>query len=201
MIRLNASGNAWALAWGLVAKAIVDTHDGQPVAIERAQLQSRRMLTVSSALFRPGDAIPRKYSAYDQNVSPPLRWTPVQGAKSYLLIAEDPDAKAAKDKPMLHWLVWNIPANVQSLAEGLKAPVSAQMQQGPNGHGETGYAGMRPPAGDGPHHYHFELFALDRVLDVAPGADRAAVLAAASGHVLASGELVGTFEQKSHRTR
>jgi len=194
---MGVPGNAWAAAaWGLAASAFGAHAAGSPLAIDRDALQSHRVLTVSSALFRPGEAIPEKYSAYADNLSPPLRWTAVAGAGSYLLLMEDPDAKAAPDKPMLHWIVWDIPSTTHALSEGLKNP-PPELKQGRNGHGEGGYMGMRPPAGDPPHHYNFEVFALDRMLRVASGADRETVLAAASGHVIAKGDLVGTFEHKA----
>jgi phosphatidylethanolamine-binding protein (PEBP) family uncharacterized protein len=75
------------------------------------------------------------------------------------------------------------------------------MWQGPNTSGSIGYRGPRPPAGDPPHHYHVEVFALDRKLDLPPGSDRDKVLAAAQGHALASGELVGTFKRPEHPSR
>jgi phosphatidylethanolamine-binding protein (PEBP) family uncharacterized protein len=39
------------------------------------------------------------------------------------------------------------------------------------------------------------VFALDTILDVPPGAERDDVIAAMQGHVLASGEFVGTYRQ------
>jgi Raf kinase inhibitor-like YbhB/YbcL family protein len=193
---MNVPAREMAVAWGLAAAALNAQDADPPLAIERAELRTHRVLTVSSALFRPGEAIPRKYSAYADNISPPIRWTAVAGANSYMLLVEDPDAKAASSKPMLHWIVWDIPTHLQSLPEGLKNPPPG-LKQGRNGHGDVRYMGMKPPAGDPPHHYHFEVFALDRLLGVAPGSGRDAVIAAAIHHVIAKGELVGTFEQKA----
>ena len=65
--------------------------------------------------------------------------------------------------------------------------------QGVNGLGQIGYKGPCPPPGSPPHHYHFELSALDTALDLKPGATAAEVEAAAKGHVKATGDLVGTF--------
>lgn len=67
--------------------------------------------------------------------------------------------------------------------------------QGRTSRGSPGYYGPRPPLGDPPHHYHFQVLALDSLLDGAPGSDRDTVLAAAKGHVLGKGELVGTYRQ------
>jgi len=69
------------------------------------------------------------------------------------------------------------------------------LRQGPTTSGEVGFRGPRPPAGEPPHHYHVQIFALDRMLDLPAGAKRDEVLAAAKGHVLASGQLVGTFKR------
>ena len=67
--------------------------------------------------------------------------------------------------------------------------------EGQNGSGSKGYFGPRPPAGDPDHHYHFQVFALDTTMSLAPGADRDKVVEAMKGHVLAKGELVGTYSQ------
>lgn len=69
------------------------------------------------------------------------------------------------------------------------------MRQGPNSSGQVGYKGPRPPAGDPPHHYHVQVFAIDRSLGLPPGADRDQVLSAIEGHVVASGQLVTTFKR------
>ena len=108
---------------------------------------------------------------------------------------EDPDA--AKPKPFVHWVAWNIPADVTALPEGLhtlpRLTDPEDLRQGSNSRGSTGYFGPKPPPGTGTHHYHFQLFALDTTLDVDPGADRDTLLKAVQGHVLGKAKLVGTF--------
>jgi Raf kinase inhibitor-like YbhB/YbcL family protein len=154
-------------------------------------------IAVSSTAFAAGAAIPDRYSAYHEGASPPLTWTPVDGAKSYVLIVEDPDAP--KPEPMVHWTAWNIPADAApALPEGLaKDGGPAGMRQGENGAGSMGYTGMHPPAGDQGHHYHFQIFALDTpTLAVPLQADRAALVHALHGHVLAQGELVGVYQAR-----
>jgi Raf kinase inhibitor-like YbhB/YbcL family protein len=122
----------------------------------------------------------------------------VPGAKSYAVIAEDPDSRPVK--PFVHWLAWNIPANVTTLPEGLQEqPRLTEPEgvlQGRNTRGSTGYYGPRPPVGDPAHGYHFQVFALDTLLGVPFGADRDTLLAAMQGHVLAKGALVGRYAQK-----
>jgi Raf kinase inhibitor-like YbhB/YbcL family protein len=103
-----------------------------------------------------------------------------------------------KPKPFVHWVTWNVPGDVTSLREGLQEQDLLTdppgMRQGVTSRGNIGYLGPRPPAGDPPHVYHVQVFAIDRLLDMPlSGADRDQVLEAAAGHALARGELTGTF--------
>jgi Raf kinase inhibitor-like YbhB/YbcL family protein len=159
-----------------------------PITSQRPETATSGTLTVASPAFRADGVIPQQYSADGGNVSPPLSWSAAPGARSYAIVVEDTDAPMPT--PLAHWVVWNIPGSVTQIPEGLKTGAV----QGRNGHGETGYAGPRPPTGDPPHHYHFQVFALDRTLDVPPSADREKLLPAFRGHVLAKGELIGTYQ-------
>jgi Raf kinase inhibitor-like YbhB/YbcL family protein len=167
----------------------------QLLALQRAGGDANTRITVSSPAIH--GTISRMQSEYGEGVSPEIWWDRIEGAKSYALILEDPDAKSVT--PFVHWVAYNIPADRTSLPEGLQEQAQltepASLLQGKTSKGNIGYFGPRPPVGDPPHHYHFQMFALDRELDVPPGAERDAVLAAMSGHVLAAGELVGTYEQ------
>jgi Raf kinase inhibitor-like YbhB/YbcL family protein len=102
--------------------------------------------------------------------------------------------------PVVHWVAWNIPGEKTELREGLESldrlddPMG--LRQGPNtAAGNIGYKGPRPPEGDPPHHYHFEVFALDQMLDLRAGANREDLIKAMRGHVLAKGELIGVFKR------
>jgi Raf kinase inhibitor-like YbhB/YbcL family protein len=99
----------------------------------------------------------------------------------------------------VHWLAWNLSASVTQLPEGLQEQPRLTFPegviQGRNTHGSAGYYGPHPPVGDPPHHYHFQVFALDATLSVPPGGDRAALLGAMQGHVIAKGEIVGLYAQ------
>ena len=155
-------------------------------------------LEVTSPAFADSGRIPERYSAYDQNFSPEIAWSKgPEGTRSYVLLMEDPDASTTT--PFVHWILFNIPADVTSLGEGV--PGSAALskpkgaRQGVNSRGSVGYFGPKPPA-DGDHHYHFQIFALDTALDLKPGAGRKEILEAMKGHVLAQGERVG-FPQTS----
>jgi Raf kinase inhibitor-like YbhB/YbcL family protein len=176
------------------------------LAINLLRIAAKAPLVVSSTAFRQGEVIPVLYSSYDQNASPPLGWTEgPHGTQSYAILTEDPDASTTP-LPVVHWVVWNIPASVTALREGLesldrlKDPMG--LRQGPNtASGNVGYKGPRPPEGDPPHHYHFEVFALDKMLDLHAGANREDLVQAMSGHVLAKGELIGLFKRPKHPVR
>lgn len=159
-------------------------------------------IQVTSSAFVQGQPIPKKYTGEGADVSPPLAWTNVPaGAKELVLICDDPDAPVAE--PWVHWVIYKIPATVTSLPEGVarkdKPSDPAGAVQGKNSWpaGENiGYRGPMPPPGHGVHHYHFKVYALDTTVDAAPGLDKKAVLAKIRGHVLAEGELMGTYERK-----
>jgi Raf kinase inhibitor-like YbhB/YbcL family protein len=166
---------------------------GVPLAIQRVGAGSPLTAGSPSAKGR----IARRHSEYYDGVAPRVYWSRVKGARSYALIMEDPDAKPIT--PFVHWVVWNIPANYTHLPEGLQEQERLTdppgVLQGRTSRGTVGYLGPRPPVGDPPHHYHFQVFALDTMLDVPFGAERDDVLKAMSGHVLAEGEFVGTYQQ------
>ena len=173
------------------------------LALKLSETATKASLTVSSTAFGQGGAIPALYSSYDQDASPPLRWTDGPGGtQSYAILGEDPDATTTP-LPVVHWVVWNVPGSVTSLREGLESLDRLEdpmgLRQGPNtAAGSVGYKGPRPPEGDPPHHYHFEVFALDQMLDLRAGASREDLVKAMDGHVLAKGELIGLFKRPEH---
>ena len=156
-------------------------------------------IRVTSSAFASGQPIPRKYTGEGEDVSPPLSWSNVPaGAKELALICDDPDAPQAE--PWVHWLLYKIPPQTGGLPEAvprektLREPAGAM--QGINSFRKIGYGGPMPPRGHGVHHYHFRVYALKQSLDVQPGIDKASLLAAMRGAVIAEGELVGTYERK-----
>src|SRR5687767_1195680 len=164
--------------------------DRHTLAAERPETRATATIAVTSPAFAAGAPIPLRHSAYGDGVSPALSWTGLPtGTRSLALMMEDPDATSAR--PFVHWLAWNIDPAAGSLPEGV-APNAPGLVQGRNNRRSIGYFGPRPP-GSRPHHYHFQLFALDAPLGLAGGADREALLAAMNGHVLAKGDLVGLF--------
>jgi Raf kinase inhibitor-like YbhB/YbcL family protein len=159
-------------------------------------------IRVTSTAFQPNAKIPKKhaYAGEGQNASPPLAWTGVPAnAKELALICDDPDAP--RPQPWVHWVIYRVPAATKGLPEGIEAkpgplanPPGAM--QGKNTWDEVGWGGPLPPPGHGIHHYRFHVYALDTHLQLMAGATKEALLKAIEGHVVADGELVGTYERK-----
>jgi hypothetical protein len=146
-------------------------------------------LTLSSQAFEDGAAIPEKYGYTQANVNPPLEIDGVpEDAESLALVVDDPDAMEPAGKVWDHWVVWNIPADRDSIPEDWAAEETIQ---GHNDYGDTGYGGPNPP--DREHTYRFRLYALDTTLDLGRGATKADLESAMDGHVLAEAGLEGTF--------
>jgi Raf kinase inhibitor-like YbhB/YbcL family protein len=148
--------------------------------------QAAATVRITSPAIGADGRIAKAQSNYGANISPPLAWAPIPGAMSYAIVLDDPDAPGPR--AFVHWLVWNIPATVTSLAAGEIPPGAVE---GRNDNDTVGYFGPRPPSGV--HHYHLRVFALNAPLGLPAGADRQALSAAMRDHVMAVGELVGTF--------
>ena len=154
---------------------------------------------ITSAAFITGQPIPQKYTGRSDDFSPPLSWSatsalPQRSAqiKSFALICDDPDAPLGA---FTHWVIYNLPPTATGLPENVARTESLPdgSRQGRNSFGNTGYNGPAPPPGK-PHRYYFTLYALDTVLNPGPTVDKRALLSAMNGHVLASGQLMGTFQ-------
>jgi len=144
-------------------------------------------VSVRSPAFGEGQSIPSANSAYGADEPPEICWQNIPaGTRSLALLCEDPDAE--NPCPFVHWLLYNIPPDA-----GSTLCAGASAAEGVNSRGLPGYFGPRPPSGDRPHHYHFQLFALDALPPLPVGIERRALLDAIAGHVLAKGELIGTF--------
>lgn len=156
-------------------------------------LQLSNTVTLTSKGFAPQGAIPARYTCQGENLSPPLLWANLpKGTRSEALIMDDPDAPGGV---WLHWVLYNVPPEIIALPEGLGKTDTLALGalQGHNAFHKIGYDGPCPPAGPA-HHYSFRIYALDKMLQIEPGASRADVEAAMQGHVLGQGELVGTFK-------
>lgn len=148
-------------------------------------------IQLSSQSFKDGAGIPSTHTCSGADVSPQLSWSALpDGTKSVALTVIDPDAPG---RPFVHWLLFNMPPDPTNLGEG--APrLPPDSLQGRNDFGSTGYRGPCPPPGS-PHHYHFKVYALDGKLSLPGGATEASFEDAIQGHVLANGEIVGTFKR------
>ena len=135
-----------------------------------------------------------RYTQNGENMPPPLEWTRgPAGTVSYVVLAEDAGVNRAE--PIVHWIVYNIPSSARSLIEGspTEGTLRSGAEQGKNIAGKHSYVGPKPPAGQ-THPYHFQVFALNTRLDIDPAnADRATVLSAMKGRVLAMGDVIGNY--------
>ncbi len=151
-------------------------------------------LTVKTPAFDPGQSIPKRYTGEGEDVSPKLEWSEVpSGTKSVTVICEDPDAPGGM---WVHWVLFNLPADTKGLNEAW--PKDRELKNGAR-HGnndwkQPGYRGPMPPPGK-PHRYFFKVYAVDARLDLPVGASRQQVLDAMKGHILAQGEVMGTYRR------
>lgn len=154
-------------------------------------------LTLTSPAFRHNGEIPPHYTCDRDDVSPPLSWSGVPGgAKSLVLIVDDPDAPDPQAPKMtwVHWVLYNISPNTTGLAEGVAAKDLPQgALEGINDWKRTGYGGPCPPIGR--HRYFHKLYVLDTVLPDLGRPTKAKLEKAMQGHVLAQAELVGTYQR------
>lgn len=155
-------------------------------------------LELRSDAFEAGEPIPPRYTGDGEDLSPPLAWSGLPAdTRELALVVEDPDV--SRSDPWVHWVLYRIQPTLHSLPEGIPTEPGPTglggALQGPNDSGTVGYAGPAPPRGRGPHRYFFTLYALDSRLPLRAGAGKKELLAAMVGHVLASGELMGTYER------
>lgn len=151
-------------------------------------------IEVTSTAFEHGMTIPKPYTGDGVDQSPPLRWSePPAGTQSIALICDDPDAPRGT---WVHWVLFNLPPQARELKAGV--PTTATLgngaKQGKNDFGNIGYGGPAPPKGKA-HRYFFKLYALAVALDLPPEATKAELEAAMKGHILAEGQLMGTYKR------
>lgn len=155
-------------------------------------------LVLTSSAFEEGKEIPRKYTGEGQDISPPLEWSAMpDNTKEIAIIVDDPDAPTPQ--PWVHWVIYKISPDTKKLDEavsiGEKPPVPAGARQGKNTSGKIGYSGPMPPRGHGRHRYYFKIFALDAEIIIKGVPDKDALLNAMKGHILAEGQLMGTYQR------
>lgn len=156
------------------------------------------MMKVTSPNFVNQGEIPMKYTCDGGDSSPALAWADVpEGTKSFVLIVDDPDAPDPANPRMtwVHWVIYNIPATVFSLPEGvMERDLPKGTLPGLNDWKKTGYGGPCPPVGK--HRYFHKLYALDVVLPDLKSPSKAKLEKAMEGHVLSRAELIGLYQRK-----
>ena len=196
---------------GSAAPAEVDANQ-TPSAAEGARQEFEDSIVFTSPVFNEKKRIPKKHtctkiSANEPNISPPVAWDNVpDGVVTFALIMDS--LEDIKDAERVHWVMWNIPADMRELTEGVdhSGTLENGAVQGANDSGEIGYLGPCPPVivigqeGDISagvfkkqqiEQYTFRIYALDAALDLPAGASMTELLAAMEGHILAGGVLVG----------
>lgn len=174
---------AWISARGLSASGKIQQKGVRSMAF-----------TISSPSFQPGGEIPKKFTCEGADVSPELHWTsPPAGSVSFALIADDPDAPVGN---WTHWIFFDIPPSATGLPEGVSKmdEVPSGGRQGRNDFRRIGYGGPCPPPGK-PHRYFFKLYALDKMLNLKPGANKQEIERAMQGHILGTAQLMGTYRR------
>ena len=139
-----------------------------------------RAITLRSTAFTDHALIP----AEALGEGPALEWidVPVDAAE-FAVMCEDRDAGGA-----VHWLAAGIPGSETGIGSAGDLPEGAVA--GRSDDGETGWHAPHPPVGES-HRLIFRLLALDRPLGLSEGVTAEEFRAAAEGHVVAHGTLVG----------
>ena len=167
------------------------------LAIVQEGLGSFAAIDLRSPAFGNGGRLPERFTADGAGVSPPLFWTGVPPEATHLaLLVEDADAPTPN--PLVHAIVWGLPAEDGQLAEGAIAADGdggAVGDVGRNSFLREGWLPPDPPTGHGEHRYAFQLFALAGGQDPGASPNRGDIVEAMRGRVLAAGVLTGTYSR------
>lgn len=145
-------------------------------------------MRITSTAFGHNEEIPSLYTCDGANISPPLHFEEIpEETKSLVLIMHDPDAPGTD---WLHWSMWNIAPETGYIREGTKAQ---EAKEGMTDFGSVGYGGPCPP--DGIHRYHFDLYALNRHINLENGAGHEELIEAISGHIITQASLIGIYSR------
>lgn len=151
-------------------------------------------MELRSAAFGPGGAIPKKHTGEGENVSPELSWSDApEGTRAFAVICHDPDAPLVSPNGTygyVHWVLYNIPASVNELPEGVQ-----EYTKGMNDFGKLGYGGPMPPNGHGKHHYYFWILALKEETNFEEGLPLWELLQRIEPILIGMNRLVGTYER------
>jgi hypothetical protein len=177
----------------LIAVLLLCFYPGAGPANSTTTGEKEMKIEIKSPAFEEGGMIPRQYTCDGKDASPPLTWGALPtGTKSLALICDDPDAPMGT---WVHWVLFNIPADIKTLPENIPSQKKLEIgaKQGQNDFRNIGYGGPCPPGGT--HRYYFKLYALDTELNLDLGITKAQLLKAMEGHVLAEGQLMGRYKR------
>ena len=151
-------------------------------------IQNPKMILTSPS-FNPNEKIPPKFTCDGGNINPELHIQNVpESAKSLAMIMDDPDAVSGT---FTHWIVWNIDPKTEIIKQESAPPGATE---GENDTSREGYIGPCPPDKK-PHRYFFKLYALDTLLNLEAGSNKAKLESAMSGHIIEQTELIGIYER------
>ncbi|MFT7518357.1 MAG: Raf kinase inhibitor-like YbhB/YbcL family protein [Kiritimatiellia bacterium] len=165
--------------------------------MRRRGISARKPVTllVTSSSFAAGAGIPKLHTCEGQDAAPQISWTGApEKTASFVLIVDDPDAPdpAAPKLTWVHWVLYDLPASIGELPASVRADaLPSGTRQGNNNWNKTGYGGPCPPIGV--HRYFHKVYALDVQLGDRGALTKDQVVEAMKGHVLAKGELIGTY--------
>lgn len=151
-------------------------------------------MQVRSSAFKEGEPIPQQYTCAGEDISPPLSWEPgPEGTRSMAVIVDDPDAPGGT---FVHWVLYDLPGNTRELPENMPRDKTLPdgAKQGMNSFKKLGYSGPCPPGGT--HRYFFKVYALSAKTNLPPGKSKVDLLDAMEGHVLAQGQIMGTYRKR-----
>jgi len=160
--------------------------------VDTVKIKGEAMILKSPAFVNNG-MIPAKYTCDAEDVSPELIWENApEDTKSFALICDDPDAPMGT---WVHWVLYNIPANVNKLPENFPSDKKLDngITNGINDFRKYGYGGPCPPSGT--HRYFFKLYALNATLNLKPGLTKSELLKYIEKHIIAKAELVGKYSR------
>ena len=180
MMRLGALAPAAVL----LAVAACSGDDVGSVIEATPQASEGSGMRLTSSSFEPGAGIPRRFTCDGLDISPPLELQDIpDGTVSLVLVMDDPDAPGGTWD---HWVAYDIP-----VSDVIEEAVGKLGVAGRNSWGRQDYGGPCPPRGT--HRYVFAVYALDTTLGLPTGAEKAKVLEAIEGHVLAEAHLMGRY--------
>ncbi len=160
---------------------------GREVGICEAPLR----ITVRSEAVDADGMFNRRHTVDGGEVPPYVSWEGVpSGTVELVLAMEDFDAPIAK--PFVHWIIYALNPAL-TMINGTDHNAA---RFGKNGYGQPRYRGPRPLRGHGPHRYCLAVFALDKRLEFAQSPNKRQIAQSMRGHVVARGELVGSYERK-----